>query len=122
MSESHSEYADENPERILTQKEIMAAINTHATNHTPVRELSDDKGIYLLEVKVEGEKPGDFIEYTYQRKGVFERSNTSAPIGHNVSPVTVIRATYYEDHMPYAGGAVSQYNEETGEWIEAPKN
>ena len=46
------------PECIPTKDEIIEIIKRHAENAIVTRELYDENGIYLLELKTEGEKPG----------------------------------------------------------------
>jgi hypothetical protein len=95
-------------EKILTSAEILEAISQHAEGFTLSRELSDEKGVYLREVEVKGEKEGEVTEYQYMRKGI--HSN------HNESEVTAISRIYYQDGMPIGGDKVAILNEETGEW------
>jgi len=95
-------------EKIHTKKEILEIISKFAENTTFIRELSDQQGLYLLEVNIEGKKPGEVIEYQYIRKGKFPNRNESLE--------TTIFITYYEDDIPVSGHNISDYNSETGEW------
>lgn len=102
---------EKGPERIPTKAEIMEVISHFAENTTPVRELSDEQGLYLLEMKIEGENPGETTQYEYRRKGAFPDGNRSS--------ATVIHIVYYEGEMPVPGGHdVANFDSETGEWKE----
>lgn len=70
--------------------------------------MSDDLGIYLLEVKAEGEKEGDFTEYLYLRRGEFPNQNATSE--------TAISVVFYEGGTPVGGSNVSRYDEKTGQW------
>jgi hypothetical protein len=95
-------------ERILSSQEVLDAISQFAEGYTPGRELSDEKGVYLREVELEGEKAGETIEYQYMRKGNHGKQNASTE--------TAISVIYYDDGMPVGGQRVAILNEETGEW------
>jgi hypothetical protein len=119
MSEGfRSEYPDEieRPKGILSREDVHAVIGIHMQNHSapsakPPRELSDPQGVYLCEVTVPGEKPGETIEYTYQRKGKF---------GNNQAAITTVSVTYYDaDGMPNAAKNLANYDEDTGEWSQS---
>jgi hypothetical protein len=115
MSESQPNYDDENDgleenenERIFSREEILAILEKHVQASTPGRELSDEKGIYLLEVTTDGENPGEINEYRFQRKGNF---------GENQSLNTVLQIAYYDaDGIPEGGRTLQTYNEDTGSW------
>ena len=98
-------------ERILSKEDVMEAISRYAENATLVRELSDEQGLYLLDVKIEGEKPGETTQYEYMRKGRF--------LNQNQASETAIHKVYYEDEMPVGGEKVAVYKSESGEWEEA---
>jgi len=106
MNES---FIEKNHEKILTKVEVLEVMSRLAENATFVRELSDNQGLYLLEVKVEGKKPGEIIEYMYIRKGKFPNRNESL--------TTTIFVTYYEDEMPISGYNIANYKSESGEWL-----
>ncbi len=75
-----------------------------------VRELSDQDGLYLFEVKAEGKKPGETVEYLYLRKGTF-------PNGQQALETTLYR-TEYEDDFPISGVNIAVYREANGTWEE----
>lgn len=101
---------EKGPERILTKEEVMEVIARYAENTTFVRELSDEQGLYLLEVKIEGKKSGEIIQYEYMRKGRFPN--------HNEASETAVCVVYYKDEVPMGGDKIAVYNPETGEWEE----
>ena len=98
-------------ERIPTKGEIMEQISRFAEGVTVTKELSDTKGLYLLQVTIEGKNTGEIIEYEYQRKGRFQN--------HNERTVTGIDVTYYDENgIPYTGSNLAEFNDATGEWKE----
>lgn len=102
---------EKGPERILSKEEVMEVISRYAENAEMVRELSDEQGLYLLEVKVPGEKEGETTQYEYMRKGRFPN--------HNEASETALHKVYYDGEMPVGGDKVAIYNPETGEWTDA---
>lgn len=100
--------SEDNPEKILSSEEILQAISEHTEGYSLGRELSDEKGVYLREVAVAGEKEGEVTEYQYMRKG--DHPN------HNESDKTVISAIHYQDGIPVGGEQIATFNDETGEW------
>jgi hypothetical protein len=107
MREFSRNSPERGPEKILTSEEVLHALSRYAEGFTVGRELSDEKGVYLREVTVPGEKEGNFTEYQYKRK-----------VGHgtNRSTITSINAIYYQNGIPLSGDTVSVFNEETGQW------
>ncbi len=99
------------PEQIPTREQVLKEIARHAEGAAFVRELSDEQGLYLLEVKIEGEKPGEIIQYEYMRKGRFQ--------GVGQSSETAIHVVYYENDVPTNGQKIAIYNAESGEWVNA---
>lgn len=92
-------------ERVLSREEVLEAIGQHVEDYAIERELSDEEGVYLLEARVAGEKPGEVTEYRYHREGASGRSLQ-----------TVIYVTYYENDIPVGGTTVANYNKKTGVW------
>ena len=64
----NNNYIERGNERIPKREEILDIIGRHAEKISVGRELFDEKGLYLLEIKVEGEETA---EYQYMRKGIF---------------------------------------------------
>jgi hypothetical protein len=108
--ESNQNKVERSPERILSSEEILSAISEHVEGFTLGRELSDEKGVYLLEVEVKGEREGEVIEYQYKRKGIYQKGT------YNSSPETTISVIYYEDGRPVHGEKLAVFDEETGVW------
>lgn len=93
------------PERILSRDEIIAEISKHCESFEPERELSDEQGIYLLEVKAtDGSR-----RYTYQRK----RLLPDAPQGIESSGTT-LRSEDLDDGY---SRTIADFNPNTGEWV-----
>ena len=54
------------PERILTREEVIATISSFIDNSAikiekTARELSDEKGLYLLEVEIKGKEEAETL-------------------------------------------------------------
>lgn len=99
---------EKGPERILTSSEVMEGIGIFIEETDIARELSDEHGLYLLEVITEGVEPGETIEYGYLRKG-------ESP-GHKDALETAIHRTYYSGGVPVSGEKVAVF--EDGKWKE----
>jgi hypothetical protein len=104
-------FIEKGPEQILSKEEVLEAISRYAENAEIVRELSDENGLYLLEAKILGEKPGEITQFEYMRKGTFPN--------HNESVETAIHKVFYENEIPVGGESVAVFKPETGEWIHA---
>lgn len=107
MEKFPSNTPERSPEKILSSQEVLEILSQYAEGYTDGRELSDDKGVYLREVEVPGEKDGEVTEYQYMRKGSH---------GRNQSDVTAISTIYYQDGIPVGGERIAVFSEETGEW------
>ena len=108
MSEGIPKSIEKGPERVLAKSEVMEGMEMFVQNAQITRELSDERGLYLLEVMTEGEKSGETIEYAYQRKG-------ESPDHPKVAD-TAIHVTWYSDGMPISGTKVAIF--ENGKWRE----
>ncbi len=97
------------PERILTKDEVMKIISRFVENPTIVSELSNEQGLYSLEVKNQSDEKGEKI-YQYMRKGQFGNQNRST--------ATVIHVVLYKDGEACTCYDTVNYNPETGEWVE----
>lgn len=100
---------EQGQERIPTKEEILEIIKRFKENTELVRELSDEKGLFLLETKIEGNKPAEVTQYEYMRQGRFP--------GYGQSSETAIHVVYYEGEIPTNGHKVAVYNPESGEWV-----
>ena len=107
---------EKGPERTPTREEILSIIGHYLASPekaTVTQELSDEQGIYMLEVKVEGPEPGESTEFRYTRKGEFPNQIASAE--------TIIQAIYYQDDIPVGGENIASYTPETVGWEEIKK-
>lgn len=71
-----------------------------------VRKLEDEQGLYLYEVKILGDLPGEEIGYEYMRKGQYEEGSSLS---------TEIHIVYYENGIPISGTSAARYVD--GKWI-----
>ena len=103
------ESIEKSPEQIPTKEMILEIIGKYVENAQVTREISDDKGLFMIEAKADGENPGDVNEYEYMRKGRIQ--------GHDGGTlVSSIEVVYYTDGMPVSGETIASYDHETGEW------
>lgn len=98
------------PERLPTKEEVLEVIGRFAEGGHITAEFSDAQGLYVLELEVEGEKPGEIIEYGYLRKG--------ASPGHKDAAQTAIHRTYYQDGVPVGGHKVAYFDGEEWQTVE----
>jgi len=108
---SKPEHSPENNEEIAIVDRIRSWIEVNAEKFIVRRELSDENSIYLLELEIEGERKGETIEYTYQRKGVFPGNGREIR-----SDSSRIDTTIFKDDFPVGGEPVARFNEETKTW------
>lgn len=111
MSEipSHDELSETPPKRILSREQVLEALLRHVVGeYTVTVDESDAKGIYLLEMTVACENPGETTVYRYQRKGRFGKNQQSV--------TTVIQVCYLENGEPVGGYNLSTFDERTGAW------
>lgn len=102
-----SEGSSKDTESVNIAERIRAWIALDSEKYTVRRELRDERGLYVLELELAGEKPGETIEYSYQRKGSWRESG---------SLTTRIDVTYFQDGDPISGERIATFNEATGEW------
>jgi len=95
-------------EYIPSKEEVLSEIAAHCEKYEIKRELSDDTGVYLLEVVKEGGTEKQSTVYTYQRKGSFPNGSESI--------ATVIHVAHYRDGTPVGGDIVSEYNPQAKKW------
>lgn len=70
------------------------------------RMLGDDRGLYLLEITVPGEAPGETIEYAYMRTGHYKEGGIIS---------TEIHVTYYINGEPISGTSAARCID--GKWV-----
>ena len=72
--------AEKSPERIPTKAEVMEIIVRHVEStkeFVTLREIHDEKGLCLLDLRIEATKPGETHEYLYTRAGVLPNGSTT---------------------------------------------
>jgi len=95
-------------ERFPTREDILAQIRSRCEGVEIHQELSDADGLYFLETRKQGEKPNEFTEYTYVRKGNF-------PNGLRTADTAIVVCHCVDDVAQFAD-VVAKYDSETGEW------
>lgn len=97
-------------EYIPTYDEILAEMKRLLEGQEYIelegRKLSDEKGIFLFEVRTIEDANGDSIDYTYMRKGKYQTN-----LGEFNNGESGIAKTYYEHGVLYEGG---------GDWTPFP--
>jgi hypothetical protein len=99
------------PEHIPTKAEIIGIISLCVESQekfTPLRELYDEQGLRLLDLRIKGENPGETSEFLYTRKGIL-------PNGVETKQ-TSIEVSNYQDGEITGGDRVAIFNYEIGEW------
>ncbi len=96
-------------EKIPSRENILVEIRKRCEGATVVRELSDHDGIYLLEAREQGDKPGEFTDYIYQRRGSFPNKNAAT--------TTVLERVFFENDIPCGGDVLAEHDDATGEWV-----
>lgn len=99
---------EKGPERIPTKEEVLDIINHHVEGAVLVRELHDEQGLYLLEMKVTDKEEGEFSEYLYMRKGNHPNQNETM--------TTNISVIFYEHGIPVGGNNIAEFIPESGLW------
>lgn len=89
-------------ERIPTPEEVASAFEKliDKREYTEIRKCEDEQGVYLYEVKIHGDLPGEEIEYAYMRKGEYKEGSTSG---------MEINVTYYENGMAVSGTSAARF-------------
>lgn len=94
-------------EKIPREREVLNIIEKIIGNDYEVlRNLEDEKGLYLLEVQTTDES-GDLVQYNYQREGAYKEGK---------SLDTIIDVVFFSDGIPVGGHTVAKYKE--GTWVE----
>ena len=92
-------------EHIPSKEEVLGQLrDIIGTEFKETRTKVDDKGLFLLEVEVAGEKEGHVTEYSYRRdvSPNKKREGENAPKYHSIDIV------YYEEGMPAGGTDVAK--------------
>ncbi|MFA5791437.1 MAG: hypothetical protein WC884_00145 [Candidatus Paceibacterota bacterium] len=104
--------AEKSPDHILSREEVIEVLSRYAERGVITRELSNEDGIYLLEMTTEGPQVGETTEFTYRRMGTYPNKIQS--------PETLIEAAYYQDGFPISADTLATYNPQTGTWTHYP--
>jgi len=102
-------YLEEEPsleEKVHSKDEVIAVLNSQLEGkpYKIERELSDEKGLYLLDIVIP-EEDGS-TEYSYRRKGVYPKGEAM---------ISVIHVAFYDkDGFPIGGSSVAKWK--NGEW------
>ena len=102
---------EKGPERIPTKEEVMEIITRcveYPEKLTTLREISDEKGSALLDLRIEGKESGETSEYLYTRAGRLPNGAMTLQ--------TSIDVSYYQDGEIVSGDRISIYNSQTGQW------
>jgi len=85
-------------EHILTVEEVFSMLHgleeLKGKQYEETFRREDEKGLYMLEVVILGEKGGKAIELQYMRKGKYPEGQTLT---------TGIHVVYYENNIPIGG-------------------
>jgi len=101
------ESLEKKPEHIPTPEEVCSVFRELiGKEYIEVRKLEDEQGLYLYEVKIPGDLPGEEIGYEYMKKGQYEE-------GASLS--TEIHIVYYENGNAVGGTSAARYVD--GKWI-----
>ena len=103
----------EKSESILTIEDIQFVFKEllKIKEYETTRQLEDEKGLYLWEIKIPEPKGNGHIEYSYMRKGEYPRGGSSS--------LTAVHETFFDkEGNAFSGGSVAKY--ENGEWRLTP--
>jgi hypothetical protein len=93
-------------EHVPTIEEVQAVLKELiGDQYTEVRRGEDERGLYLLDVTIPGEKDGELTGYEYMRAGRYPEGNALE---------TAIEIVYYENEIPVGGTIAAKYL--NGEW------
>lgn len=104
------EHIEESSEIVPTKEQILEVMYNYVNKFEIINEKSDEKGLFLFEVMIQGDNPYEFYIYCYMRKGEYDK------IGYN--SVTSIFYVRFENNIQKDGKTVAELDEETGEWID----
>ncbi len=104
---------EKEPEHIPTKEEVMEIIDRRMEppeKFTTLRELYDEQGLCLLDLRIEGKQPGEMSEYLYTRKGLLPNKVMTLE--------TSIEVSYYQDGEIVGGDRVAIFGYQKNEWEE----
>lgn len=92
--------------------EVIAKRVESVEKHETLREIYDDQGLKLLDLRFEGKEPGETMEFLYTRAGELP----------NVVPTsqTSIEVSYYQDGDCVAGDRIAVFDPNSGVWQNCP--
>jgi len=104
------EQFEDHSERIPSKEEVLDVLDVLAKGEKfdHVRERFDDKGLYLLEIKIDDPKTGESIHFEYRRKGKYPEGATAS---------TVVNIEFYSDGQYVNGHNVADLDPKTGMWL-----
>lgn len=101
------ESLEKKSEHIPTPEEVYSVFRELiGKEYTEIRKLEDEQGLYLYEVKIPGDLPGEEIGYEYMRKGRY---------GEGSSLSTEIHKVDYKNGNAVGGTSAARYVD--GKWI-----
>jgi len=106
MEKRESSSPETESECIPTLEEVRSVLQELIGDkqYKETRRCEDEKGLYLLEAVVPGEK-GEWAEYIYMREGCYTEGQTLS---------TTIHIAYYENEIPVGGTSLAKYID--GKW------
>lgn len=102
---------EKGPERIPTKEEVMEIITRRVESvekFETLREINDEQGLKLLDLRFEGKEPGETMEFLYTRAGVLPNGVPTAQ--------TSIEVSYYQEGDCIGGDRIAVLNPDTGVW------
>lgn len=105
----------EDIEKFPTKEEVIAFVESIPGIRNPkiVKELFDEKGIYLLNLITDVDNLGETVLCEYVRKRTSGIDSKDDRIG---SIATKLDLVYYQNGQIYDGVEYAEYNEEIGGW------
>jgi hypothetical protein len=105
--ETRSHFSEQEPLMIPSAEQIRTEIKELTGKEcVETRILEDEKGVYLMEFEVDGENPGETIQYEYMRKGKYQQGAITE---------TEMHVVYCQDKMPVSGTSAARLVD--GEWV-----
>ena len=105
MPERVSNRFESAPEHIPTPEEVYGVIRQLTNKETTeARKVEDEKGLFILDVTVPGEKEGELIEYGYKRTRTDNKGRTIP---------SEIHISHYSGEDWMGGTSAARYEEGT---------
>ncbi len=102
-------------ESFPTKEDVVSLVESIPEIKNPkiIKELIDDKGVYLLEFSAKGNEEGESLLVQYVRKRSSRVESKDDRVGSISTKIDII---YYKDGQIYDGVEYAEYNEKTGKW------